>query len=652
MTEGKTVPRQLFKRPLFVNRSAEVSAFQQWHERAAAENRPLLVVISGGEGMGKTTLATHLAHQIAGHFPDGQLVYEVHGSAARSGVTADQVAAHWLQQLGVGEGDLPRQPAERIGMFRSRLAGKRMLMLLDDVHLVEQVRPLLADAPRSATIVTSRHRLEGLRIDEFEQLPLTGFDRDAATELLVRIAGPEVADLGAELVDKLRTVCEGLPLALSVAALRLGQPDEDPAEYIERLLHGQSLAALEQDGQRPVERVFDAMFDDLPGDLAHVYTTLSLLPGPDFGVAAAAALLEEDEVGVLRSLRRLAAVHALESLGSKRFRYHNLVREHAIGKAPDGRDSLRRQAIYWYWQRAVALDKTVSRRPPPDPVRDWYDQIPAAYDGEGAAARAWAEFAVEWPNLLAAARAAVESRDGDIGARFPIPLWFFGYQTGRHLALLDAFGTAFPLAGDDAELHWQLHRDLGALHEQLGDLDSAAGHAEQALRIAEEREHVLGVQSGTDWLAIICEARGELANATAWRQRSWETVAHLPAELRERAYAVLSMHIARVQLRLEDFDSAETAALRAIGYFDGTEEIANLARARETLGLTHRARERFAEAESLLTQVFGQYRELGMNAKAADIADSLAELADRRGAADEAEAFRRQAQRLREPDGH
>lgn len=639
-------PRLLPKRPVFVNRAKEMADFLAWRWDAASGDTPLLVAVTGREGIGKTTFAVMASHGVAEHYPHAQLYYEVRGSDPQTRVRADQIAGYFLGQLGVARTEVPKRADERIGMLRSKLAGKPALILLDDVDDVEQVTPLLFESPMAAVVVTSRRRLDGLRRQGFQPLRLGGFEGNDAAELVGRIAGEEIGEIAPDVVRQLCVVCEGLPLALSIAAVRLSDPDESAEIYIEELLRGQPLTVLEVDGQRPVTRVFDAMYDDLDEQEARAYVLLSVIPSAHFGLGVAAATLDLDETDAARLLRRLIRKYVLDSFGDNRFRFHNLIHQHASDRAvaalsADDIEQAVTRAVQWYWRREVALDKSVSGRPVPPPALAHYQAILPAFTGEGAVNRAFAEFDLEWPNLVAAAQAARELPPNEVAGLFPLAMWFFGYTTARYPELLDAYQKALALPGDDT-LRWQQYRDLAALHEGVGELDLADDYVARASSV----HYPAGIASLHEWHGLNREGRGDLTGALEEFTKSWDAVPLMRADEQERARALLLMHSGRVLCKLNDLDQAHSALSEAYRYFaERPVERANQARAATWLGRTMVRR---GGAPALLEQALAALRELGMTRDAVEVADELAELAEADGRTADAESYQRLAGELRD----
>ena len=228
---GQIVPRQL-PGPVrqFVGRDSEIAALTSLLDSAGSAPAALVIsAIGGTAGVGKTALAIHWAHQVAGQFPDGQLYVNLRGYDPDEPVPASDALAGFLRALGVSGQDIPAEMSERAARFRSLLAGRRMLVLLDNAGQAEQVRPLLPGSPGCLTVVTSRDALAGLVArDGAVQLDLDPLPLAEAIELLRALIGTRVdGDLAA--ADVLAARCARLPLALRVAAeFAVNRPPASP----------------------------------------------------------------------------------------------------------------------------------------------------------------------------------------------------------------------------------------------------------------------------------------------------------------------------------------------------------------------------------------------------------------------------------------
>ncbi|MGH3201377.1 MAG: BTAD domain-containing putative transcriptional regulator [Streptosporangiaceae bacterium] len=330
------VPRQLPPAPpQFTGRAAELATLTGWLDGHGEQAPPTMVisVIGGMAGVGKTALAVHWAHQVAGRFGDGQLYVNLHGYDPGPPVTAADALAGFLRALGVAGQDVPPEKDERAARFRSLLAGKQMLVVLDNAGSAEQVRPLLPGNSACAVVVTSRDALAGLVARDgasgLDLGPLSPADADGLVRTLI---GPR-ADNDPGAVGRLAAQCARLPLALRVAAeLAAARPAVPLARLASELADQQRRPNRLDAGGDPrtgVRTVFSWSYRHLDADTARAFRLAGLHPGPDLGPDATAALAGIAVGQADRLLDRLVRAHLLEVAGPGRFGLHDLLRAYA-----------------------------------------------------------------------------------------------------------------------------------------------------------------------------------------------------------------------------------------------------------------------------------------------------------------------------------
>jgi DNA-binding SARP family transcriptional activator len=293
----------------------------------------VIATVSGTAGAGKTALAVHWAHQVAERFPDGQLYVNLRGYDLERPVTASEALGGFLRALAVADQDIPAEVAERAARFRSLLARRRMLVLLDNAGEAEQVRPLLPGNPACVTLVTSRSSLTGLVArDGAIRLDLDLLPSGEAVDLLRALIGPR-ADVEPYSVAVLAEQCARLPLALRVAAeLATARPARPLAGLVAELAdENRRLDLLEAGGdpRASLRAVFSWSCDHLdPGPL-RVFWLAGLHPGPDVDAHEIAALADITADHAGQALDFLDQVHLMHNVAPGRYGMHGLLRAYA-----------------------------------------------------------------------------------------------------------------------------------------------------------------------------------------------------------------------------------------------------------------------------------------------------------------------------------
>ena len=348
-----SVPRQLPAAVAnFTGRAAELAALTRMlgNGGPGEPGTVMISAIGGTAGVGKTALAVHWAHQATQQFPDGQLYVNLRGYDSVQPMLSADVLAAFLRSLGVPGQEIPPEADERAARYRSLLAGKRMLVILDNAGSADQVRPLLPGTPACTVVVTSRDTLSGLVArDGAARLDLDMLPLEDAVALLRSLIGAR-ADAEPAATRELASQCSRLPLALRVAAeLAASRPAASLGELAGELTDLRTRLDLLTTGGDPrtqVRAVFSWSYQQLSADTARMFRLLGLHPGPDISIAAAASLTATGQPETRRLLGELARLYLIAEHTPGRYAFHDLLRAYAAGQARAcDSESERREAI-------------------------------------------------------------------------------------------------------------------------------------------------------------------------------------------------------------------------------------------------------------------------------------------------------------------
>ncbi|MET7640450.1 BTAD domain-containing putative transcriptional regulator [Streptomyces sp. NPDC005438] len=298
--------------------------------------------VAGIGGVGKTALAVHVAHLAREHFPDGQLYVDLRGAGPRP-AEPEEVLGAFLRALGVPDMSIPKGVEERAALYRSRLAGRRVLALLDNAHDTAQVRPLLPGTAGCAALITSRARLVDLAGAQLVDLDVMGAEE--ALTLFVRIVGEQrvAGERGAAM--EVVAACGFLPLAIRIAAARLSARRNWTVSVLARKLADERRRLDElRVGDQAVKATFEMGYGQLDPAQRRAFRLLGLPDGPDLSLPAAAALLDLSEEGAEDLLEGLVDSSLLESAAPGRYRFHDLVRLYARSCAERDEEPAEREA--------------------------------------------------------------------------------------------------------------------------------------------------------------------------------------------------------------------------------------------------------------------------------------------------------------------
>ena len=486
----------------FVGREAELFELSEILACAGDPGTPQTVAIDGPPGAGKTALALRVAHAVVDQYSDGQLYVDLRGySPDGQPRIVDEVLEEFLTALGVQIDVIPAGLEARAKLYRSVLADRRVMVVLDNAADSQQLEPLMPASSGCGVVVTSRKRITGLAMRGDRRITLGPMSEDESITLLRKVIGADRAAAEPDAVRALADRCGHLPLALRIAAERVAtHPHHSVSLLVEELAtEEQRLDGLSTDDSVAVKTVFSWSYRDLSADAARMFRLLGLHSGSHLSTGAAAALADQPLMRARRLLDRLTAVHLLEGLGSDRYRMHDLLRVYAAEQAaeeePEAECVLaRRRMVDWYLHNTYAANHALAPQrqdPELDPSDFGVDVGVFDYDS----ALTWCE--IEMSNIVTATRTAVAI--GEHVAAWKLPAGSFNYLHLRKrwtlwVACHEVGAVAAQHVGDRYGEAWVLN-NLAIAYRELRRVEEAKETFEAvlALRIG------LGDRVGQAW---------------------------------------------------------------------------------------------------------------------------------------------------------
>lgn len=638
---GLTVPRQLPPPPAhFTDRADELAELDSLFTPGTARLAPGVVVVTGPGGVGKTALALRWGAARREWFSGGQLFADLAGASLPASTSASPLLGRFLRAAGVPTNQIPVDEAERAALWRSWTATRAVLVVLDNARAVTQIRALIPGSAASAVLVTSRNRLAGLTRDGARSVQVTPLDVPAGVELLRRAIGGARVEREPDEARRLVGLCGGLPIAVCVAAAQLSSRPVRSLQRAVRALsgYGSRLAALSQDGELSVRAVFDSSYEELPAAAARLYRLASVHPGDVFSTHAAAVLAEVQVSEASRLLDVLVDANLLQETSEDRYRFHELVRQHAhelaaaAGEA-DVASMVGTRICEWYLRagRAAVLAATGSRRRKDYP----FTTTASAYvlpeeilsvDGS------WEWLDLEQGNIVAAMRSAASEHQHELA-------WHLADVTRPLLRVRKDFRLAQEVerAGLAAAEAWgsgpaqrSMLKRLARSHSELDDYLHAERYAREALRLAEADGDQRGATSARKALALLLVDQGLHGDA----EGPLRTIVESYRELgRIRSLATTQVTLGAVLLALGRGDEAAPyleSSVELLGDLEPPDEY-NLARARVQLGQARTVLGDLGAAQVLLERALAVLTRLGSRFEQAVAHEALADLARARG---------------------
>jgi tetratricopeptide (TPR) repeat protein len=601
--------------------------------------------ISGTAGVGKTALAVHFAHQVAAKFPDGQLYANLRGfDPSGPPVPPAHPIRDFLDAFEVPAERIPVGLEVQAALYRSLVAGRRMLILLDNARDVAQVQPLLPASPGSLVLITSRNPLTPLAaVHGAQLLSLERLPEPEARDLLTARLGAARTAAEPEAADELIELCARLPLALAITAGRAAaRPSLRLATLAAELRDTTSaLDALDAGAPAASARtVFSWSYQQLTVPAARLFRVLGLHPGPDITAATAVSLAATSPAAARAALRELTKAGLITERSAGRYAFHDLLRAYASERAhaedshAQRRAAIRRMLSH-YLHTACAADRLLNLGGDPiSPAPPAPGTIPEEI-GDAAGALRW--FTAERQVLL---KAVTQAGAGGFGTWAWQLAWVMGafLNQGGHWHDWAAAGRTALAAAErsgDADGRVHAHVEMGRGHIRLGSYKEARAHLEQALRLAEELDGRTERTRAHDGLAMLSEREG----------RHQDQLSHALGSLRlsrasdppaRRARALNNVGWAHALAG--NYDQAIAYCMQAIELFHVLGDRLGEAGTWDSVGYIHRQLGQHAVAIGCYQRAFALLRELGASSYHGEL---LSHLGDAYRDAGDREAARR-----------
>jgi|HubBroStandDraft_1064217.scaffolds.fasta_scaffold07612_3 tetratricopeptide (TPR) repeat protein/DNA-binding XRE family transcriptional regulator len=613
----RTLPRDT---GAFTGREPELRVLLAAAGGAARSGRVVGIhAIGGMAGVGKTTFAIHAAHQLAPKFPDGQVFLSLHAhTPGQRPVDPADALASLLLTAGIAPSQIPPGLDERVRLWRDHVAGRRLLLLLDDAGGHEQVRPLLPGTAGSLVLITSRKHLTAL--DDAQAISLDTLPDRQAAELLIRLANRQ--DLAADdsLVREIVRLCGYLPLAVGMLAKQLQHhPAWTAADLAGELTTARDRLELMQAENVSVSAAFDLSYQDLTLDSKQLFRRLGMHPGAEIDVYAAAALDGAELASTRRRLDILYDHYLLAELAAGRYRLHDLVREHARALAASDQDSDREAAIDrligYYVHVACAADQYLARRAPaqaPQPQAPRAAPPPAYAPALASRTDAIAWMDRERTNNHAISMLAAERHRPEAVMALAAATHAFLRFRGHWDQALAQDATALELAWQtrDQRAEATARTNLGDMLLAMRDYPAATAQLREALGLylAWPDPDPLGEAGVRTELASAFYLAGDNRGAAADLARALELFRQLGDR---RGEALVLSRLASVQLVTGDYGGAADGLTRALKLYRELGDRLGEAQALNDLGAVQHAMGDSDPASASLAQALAVYRELG-----------------------------------------
>ncbi|MFI5545282.1 BTAD domain-containing putative transcriptional regulator [Streptomyces sp. NPDC051815] len=601
--------------PDFTGRSSFVAELGAILSGGAQDQVMAVSALAGIGGVGKTTLAVHVAHAARPHFPDGQLYVDLQGTEARP-AEPEAVLGSFLRALGTPDTAIPDSPADRAALYRSTLDGRRVLVLLDNARDAAQVRPLLPGTAGCAALVTSRVRMAGLAGAHLVDLDV--MSPDEALQLFTRIVGEERVRAERQAALAVVGACGFLPLAIRIAASRLASRRTWTVSVLAAKLADERRRLDElQTGDLAVKATFELGYGQLEPAQQRAFRLLGLADGPDVSLSAAAAVLDLPEYDTEDLLEALVDCSLLESAAPGRYRFHDLVRLYARACAerdeqpPSSREAALDRLLDFYLATAsgvYALERPGDRLPAH--LSDTH--YPGLVFAEPRAALDWL-YAEADPLLACVRQASVRGGDSPspVLRRAVDLLWAAKdlAESGANSKQYESAAVALrdaAQAAKDPYAEGRARTTLTNVHLVAGRFTEADDEAREATALAREAGDPLPSCWAPNDRGIIALYQARYADGERYLR---EAIEGFRADGNHVGEASALCNLSRIHVELGHLSSAIDLAQQGIAIYDRMGLSLRLANGRYALGIALTQAGRLAEALSELAEALSLFHE-------------------------------------------
>jgi tetratricopeptide (TPR) repeat protein len=614
----------------FAGRDGELALLARLRSEQRPDG-PLVVVLTGPAGVGKSTLALRWLGGLRDAFADGQLFVTLDGQAGP--VNPGDVLGWFLVSLGVAPKRVPDAPEQRASMYRSITSTRHVAIMLDDAVSAGQVRTVLPAGSDNLVVVTSRSRLSGLAVDDARWVEVVPLDESGSFAVLADMLGADRVSAEPAATRDLAQLCAGLPLALSIVGARLsGRPQRAVGREVAELRSDQRrLEALRVHDNRSVAAVLDSAYQQLDAKAQALYRMCSAHPGTEFGLGVAAAATGWPVRDVAEAVEQLLEANFLSEVADSRFAYHDVLRLHARGRcelddpAGEGTAAARR-ILERYLDQAVAADVVIHPLRPHLGPR--YQARIASPFADEAAAFAWLE--EERASLRSVVHSAAERGWDELAWQLCEALWGFFLHT-RHYGdwiAMHAIGIPSAARCGDRRAEARLRSQLGFAYAKLHRYEDAIAENAQALALAEAAGDELARSTALSQLGRASRGTGDLDAALRYF-RAARDIQHRLGQW--RGVALCRRRIGDILVRRGEFTEAVRELRAAATVMAELDDRTQLGRALLFLGKAHRKAGQLDLAATTLREALATVQTLVSPFYQADVLAELGTVAEQQG---------------------